>query len=387
MRLPLLILFFIALLPSLSFGHGNCRFTFSTAIVVASGHTKNPLFDITKADTMHPLGHALRRELVVLEKDPREDHFPSLHAQLPQIINWLGESVHRVDQYEKSIAAQSPKNYSQEDYLARKTQRETEIPRLAKFLEAAYAKSYITYYDYIKTLYEASLLLDFWNPKGINLGSSLSMFVDTLLMATIYTSHNIVLVNFDTDPTHLDFIRSSGAFTFATLKVTNSEPDMGITRMPSEHLFHDAIAHGAFIAATLQEIGFDGQNRLTNLASVYINKIRPLLSEPQKPYGDSIMAHLLHAEPLFNPLENIPDNVALPTLSDFVHSGVGFPFERASKYMLQIRKQFANYRNELQGDQETVADDLLAMATHLRKRFIQHLNIPHHPTGETYEQM
>lgn len=372
------VVFLVVLIPQLLWADTNCRFTFSTAIYVASGHSKSPMFDITKPETLHPLGQALRYELITLGKDPATDNIDALHAQIPQIIDWLQEAPDKVNAEEvNSYQGLTP--YQLDPIIGgsstRRVVRAQRVSELITFLRKAYQRRQFTYYDYFSTLHEASVL---FKHRGLQDISGIQEWRQTILtkFTKLYEQRQaIILITFDRDPTHLDFIRSAGHFAFAALKTIESRPDFGVKRSPQEHLEHDVFAHGSNIFRDLLDIGPQSRDRVISLVDYYLNTIRPRLNQQDIPYGDAIMAHVLHDE-VINHITESTRNDSIVALSEFLLDGRVSPFEFATHEMATQRYHYENYRRELVDEHPVVIDKLNAMGLFLSDAFVEEFSLP-----------
>lgn len=360
MILPTLLL--VLTLPSIAEGDGNCRFTFSTAVVVASGYSKNPLFDITKPETLHPLGLALRHELIDLGKNPKTDNIDALHAQLPQIIKWVEELPPRIELHEKFK--------DNGEYRERSRARARFFPQILADLKNAYQYKRMTYQLYLEIHYKLAKLstVDRGRDEVSQLNATARRYSDDLRIL-LKQDKGIALASFTNDPSHLDFILSLGTFFWVVLK-TGDTRDMDELRNPEEHLNHDYQGHGSKITWTLSNLSpYEGEQLFT-LKNFYLTEIRPRLAESRKPFGDAIMAHLFHGEFIYLSRRLDDPSKGLEELITFASSGKNDPFIYAAKEIKRLRSEYVNYRQELQGEPQDVNQTLDHMAIYLRHKFI-----------------
>lgn len=364
-------LLFIAIyaIPFSAFGYGDCRFTFSTALVVASGYTENPLFDITKPETMHGIGAALRYELVTLGKDPSRDNIDALHAQLPQIVKWVKDLPERIKDLD---------DLTDPYYQQRADARAKLFPKVIKRLETALRVRRMTYQHYLELQYRLAILTTRMNPLEDS-GYTVSTYSEAI-KNILSDYQNIALATFDKDPSHLDFIRSTGNYFWVAVKTTIT-PDQNRRRAPVHHLIHDANGHALGIAQRLTALTPYGARQIFDLKEHYLSNIRPDLSDSQKPMSDALLAHLFHDEPVYPFGKSELPESGLMSLIRFASTGANHPFVLAAEEIVYLRNLYINYRQELPGTPVEVEQNLKQMALYLEQRFQEIMEFQPHLAG------
>lgn len=288
----------------------NCRHSFSSAVVTASGHSQNPLFDITKPETLHTLAQGLRFELLNLKKDPYQDNIDALYAQIPQIIAWLKTSneksqhseAERLEMHLKVAQAAKqmgqplpePKGQSLYEQKQRFLMRPAAIEKTIQKLEGYYRDGTFTYYNYLRFLEETGKL--FSQTSTVERRSQpLNYNATTTALKLLIENQEIFIASFDNDPSFLDFIKSFGEFNWANVRTTFSIAD-GHVRDSDGHLDHDVFAHAFAGQLALDGLTPGQRNALMDMKNIYLEQIRPSLEPESFTYADAVVFHILHKE-------------------------------------------------------------------------------------------